>query len=210
MIIEAEQFGLRIGFGHDDGGRAMAAADIRNARPPLQFRLHSLQRRNPRADQIRVVTRAGRISRCLRTSCMVLVPAYALTGFEGVLQFVQVARHRTCGDEKSRQVSGAVFIRQRECLFGCRANTVLVPGSYVTYPLAALALSHSWMYRAWVPVCCASSAGVTGPAFAMALNKPSFSPMTTSDECMAAPISFTALPKNASSLDWINCRYCGL
>jgi 6-phosphogluconolactonase len=39
------------------------------------------------------------------------------------------------------------------------------------------------------------------PASAMALNNPSLSPITSSGECIAAPMSFMALPKNSSSLD---------
>jgi hypothetical protein len=37
VVVEADEFGIGIGLGHQDGGRALAAADVRDAGSRLQL-----------------------------------------------------------------------------------------------------------------------------------------------------------------------------
>ena len=51
VVIETDERGLGEGFGHHDGGGAVAAADVGDFRAALQLRLHSFQRRQPFVDE---------------------------------------------------------------------------------------------------------------------------------------------------------------
>src|SRR5882757_10790923 len=86
----------------------------------------------------------------------------------------------------------------------CSGGSSNVPcaGSYTTYPPAAWLDSHSRTYRSAVPVRCANVSGVMGPAPAIALYRPSRSPRCSSSPEMAAAMSKTACPTNASSRAW--------
>src|ERR1700694_5058166 len=55
MIVVAEEFRIGEGLRHQNGGRAMAAPDVRNAATLLQLRHDTIQRRQPFVDKMMVI-----------------------------------------------------------------------------------------------------------------------------------------------------------
>ena len=76
---------------------AVPAADIRHQRASTELRHDAVERRQPCIDEVGVVTRAKKPLGAVEESMVVLVPAHATPGLEGLGDFRLVPEHR--GDD---------------------------------------------------------------------------------------------------------------
>src|SRR5262249_61479213 len=77
VVVEAGEPGVRIGLGHHDGGGAVAAAHVGDAGARLQLRLDAVQRGDPSAAQVGVVTGAEEPLGAAEEAGAALLPAQA-------------------------------------------------------------------------------------------------------------------------------------
>src|SRR5258707_5904002 len=84
VIVEADEFRLRVGLCHQDGRGAEAETDVSHFATALQSGVDAFQRRNPRRNQIRRIARAEKSFGADEQLMMMLVPAHALPGLEAL------------------------------------------------------------------------------------------------------------------------------
>ena len=154
VVVEAEEFGVGERLGHDDRRRSVAAADVGDLGAAFELLLHSIQGRNPLADQVGAVAGPEEPLGPAEQPVIVLVPAHALAAAEGLedLIFVDVQRRDRVID--AEDVERAVFVGQRErVLVGQRVAVALgVVGDVaarrlVSKPLANVALGRARALR---------------------------------------------------------------
>ena len=97
VVVEADEGRVGERLGHEEGRGAVAAADIGHRRAPLELGDHAVERRQPLADQMRVVAGPEEPLGAAEQAGMMLVPADALAGAEGLGDLGLVVEHR--GDD---------------------------------------------------------------------------------------------------------------
>ena len=84
VIVESEELRFWKGFRHQHGGRTLAAPHIGDACAGLELGLHALQRRNPRTHEVCCIAWPEEFLATMKHSFIVLVPAHACAGAEGL------------------------------------------------------------------------------------------------------------------------------
>src|SRR6266481_7519872 len=83
VIVKSEELRFWEGFGHQHGGCAFAAAHVGDFGAGFKLGLHTLQRRNPRANEVGCVAGPEEFLAAMKHGIVVLMPAHACTGAEG-------------------------------------------------------------------------------------------------------------------------------
>ena len=144
VVVRADEGRVRERLGHQDRGRAVAAADVGHDRPALQLGHDPVQRGQPLGDQVRVVHGPEEPLAAVKHVTAVLVPAEpgAAAGYLGDLRSVE---HRAQGDlEEPGQVRRAVRSGERGGLLGRQriAAAVRVVGDIAARGLCVQPLAH--------------------------------------------------------------------
>ena len=154
VVVEAEELGVRERLRHDDRRRAVAAADVGDLRAAFELLLHSVQRRNPLADQVGAVAGPEEPLGPAEQPVIVLVPAHALAAAKGLENLIFVGVQGRDRVVDAEDVERAVLIGQRErVLIGQRVAVALgvvghvAAGRLVSKPLAHVALSRARALR---------------------------------------------------------------
>ncbi len=123
MVVNPDKLRVRIGLGHENGARAMAAADIRSLTAGTQFIRHAVQGRQPRSEQIRSIPCSEETLRAVEQAGMVLAPLHTLARTEildGALSNMeQVLNHPV----RPRQIHRSVGVCQTQRLLLRQAET---------------------------------------------------------------------------------------
>ena len=104
----------------------MAAADVGDERAAFELRLDSLERRNPRRDQVRGVARAEEALGATEQVVVVLVPADARAAAESLGDLRLILRQRGGNVERSGHERWAALLRERKRLLGRKRETLAV------------------------------------------------------------------------------------
>ena len=118
MRVEADEARRRIGLRHDDRRGAVAAADVGDARAGPQPRLHAVEGRDPRLDQVAEIRRAEEPLDAVEERVVVLVPADALAGAERLGELVDDPAGGDRGLERADEERRAVLVGERHRLLG--------------------------------------------------------------------------------------------
>src|SRR5437879_10823833 len=122
MIVETDEFGFWIGFGHENRGSAEAAAHVGNACSALQFRVNTAQSRNPAGDQVGGVARTEEAFGAYKKFVMMFVPTQTFSSLESFGQLLLGFRGRQGALKRPRQKDRTAFIRHRKGLFFAHAK----------------------------------------------------------------------------------------
>ncbi len=118
VVVGAREQRLRERLGHQDRRGAVAAAHVGDARPALELVDDAVQRRQPLADQVRVVAGAEEALATVVDVVDVLVPADALAGAGRVGDARRVQHGADRELEEAGQVRRAVGVGERDGLLG--------------------------------------------------------------------------------------------
>ena len=152
VVVEAGELRRRVRLGHDQRRRAVAAADVGDARARQQLRLDAVERRDPRLHEVRAVAGPEEPLAAFEQRVVVLVPADAGPAAERLGDLRLVAhggRHQLEGAGEERR---AVLVGERDrVLGGQRVAAVLVghvaAGGLRAQPLAHVALAGAGALR---------------------------------------------------------------
>ena len=109
---------LRERLGHDQRRCAVAAADVGHLGAALELVDHAVERRQPLAQQVRLVAGPEEPLDAAEQAVAVLAPADALAGLEGLGQLRLVGEHGGQRIEAARHVDGAVLVGEHGGLLG--------------------------------------------------------------------------------------------
>ena len=118
MVVGADERRLRERLRHQDRRRAVAAADVGDARAALELGDDAVERRQPRADEVRVVAGPEEALAAVVDVVHVLVPADAVAAAHRLLDPRRVDHRAERDLEEAGQVRRAVLVGQRDRLLG--------------------------------------------------------------------------------------------
>ena len=124
MGVEARERRGREGLGHDDRRGAVAAADVRHARPRLQLLDDALERGQPAAHQVLAVAGAEEDLRAGEETVVMIVPVQARAAAERLGKAVLVGEERRQDVVRTEQVELALIVGKRH---RCSGGSVYVP-----------------------------------------------------------------------------------
>src|SRR5271157_3857280 len=116
VIVKTEESRFWECFGHQNCRRSCTTSHIRDTRSTFQFRLHPVESRNPRRNQIRSIAGPEKLLASVKNAVLMFMPAHSSAGAERLGN----ARHRGKRSERqfkgARQICGAIFCGERKRL----------------------------------------------------------------------------------------------
>src|ERR1700730_10237020 len=116
MIVKTPEARVGVGLGHDDRRRAMAAANVGNLTAGLQFFFDAIERRNPRCDQVRGITRAEETLSAYKQIRIVFTPEHTAAVAKVILDARDRLGHCLDYVESAADEKRTALISQRHCL----------------------------------------------------------------------------------------------
>jgi len=118
VVVEAEELRGRVGLGHEDGGGTETAADVGNFAAALELAGDAVEGGDPGGGEVGEVARAEEALGSVEEIMVMLVPAHAGAGAEGVFDAVGVVEAGGDDLEGTGDEGGALLHGEGECLFG--------------------------------------------------------------------------------------------
>src|SRR5471032_835116 len=122
VVVVTHECRLRISLRHDDGGRAVSAANIGYACTAFEFRLDAGKRRNPVAHEIRCVARTEEALGAVKERDIMLMPSNAQSGLERLHHLRDDLELRDSDLESAGDERRAAFLGKREGLLLAQAE----------------------------------------------------------------------------------------
>ena len=199
VVVRAGEPGVRVLLREQDRGRAEPAADVGDGGAGPQLVLHAVERRDPGRDQVGDVAGAEELLAAGEHVGVLLVPAQAAAGPEGLGDPRLGPQRAEREHERAGRVDAAVRVGQREgLLFGHRVAV----GGRVVLDVAARGLAaQPFGDVARVGLRARGQLlGGRGPRPPAPCTGRGCAPMTTFPAATVAPRSVTNLPRNSCSL----------
>src|SRR5579859_7427492 len=122
MIVKAKELRFWEGFGHQHGGRTLAAPNIGDARSGLELSLNAVQGRNPRTNKVCCIARSEEFLAAMKHIFIMLIPTHAGAGSEGLGNPGNSGQRAEGQLEGAGKICGTIFVRQRKCLLFAQAE----------------------------------------------------------------------------------------
>src|SRR5208282_2718460 len=116
VIVKAKELRFWEGFGHQHGGRTLAAPNIGDARAGLELSLDAVQGRNPGTDEVCCIAWPEEFLASMKHIFIMLIPTHACAGSEGLGNPGNCGQRAEGQLESARKISGTVFVRERKRL----------------------------------------------------------------------------------------------